>query len=179
MSTLSDPILKYTTFSTNPDNNTYRSVHKLTPKEAGLTPADIKKYLSKLNIQPITKEPLVGPTSVVEISSSAKLNDSIINPDEVSSHLLPIDGMYRSILSHTETSNLIRKTENLRKKYSIKNRQAKIKKWYFHNRYSVTQLFKKTMYMMIAEDFEFTECNKELYDRFVEYCYDNYLINHI
>jgi hypothetical protein len=179
MALLTDPLLKFNKFITNNDNKSYRSIRKLTPEEAGLTSSDISNLLRKIN--PKEKIDTVKTNVVKKIdndSNSTKPLKKVENLQNLSSGNIE-NCQYSGILSHTETANLFRKINQLHiDVYNIK-RKEKVMEWYKTRRYEINKLFKESMNFFIYEDLEFTMSYKALYDKFVEYCYDNYKRFHI
>lgn len=170
MTTLQDPISKFKEFIDNDDNNSYRTIRKLTPKEAGLNEDSLKKLLLKFKKNP--KKP----------KETKKIQESIVQTDipKLDNTEDNIDyRKYGKVLSYTETRKLFKNINELRRKHYLEDRHSKIMDWYYDNRYQVNILFKETMLYMIEEDFEFLIPNKALYNNFVEYCYDSYMKYHI
>tara|TARA_B100001093_G_C26624940_1_gene926328 strand:+ start:410 stop:916 length:507 start_codon:yes stop_codon:yes gene_type:complete len=168
MASLSNPILKFQKFIDNDQNNSYRSLQKITPGEAGLTDSDIQKYLLKFKKKtedPIEKTVNSKDTEVKPITPKIDNTEKKYN--------------YGQVLSHSETRELFKKISAIRKQHFLEKRHENIMNWYYDNRYSVNTLFKETMYDMINNEVEFTLSNKLLYNNFVEYCYDNYNKYHI
>ncbi len=166
MTSLSDPLLKFKKYIDNDQNNSYRSLETITPDEAGLSKSDIQKYLSRFKKK--TNRPI------------EKKNDNLnldTNTEKIPIKEKNINCIH--VLSHTETRQLFKNIAAIRKKHYLEKRLEDIMNWYYDNRYSVNILFKETMYHMINNDIEFTISNKELYNSFVEYCYDNYNKYHI
>ena len=170
MTSLADPISKYTDFTTNKDNNFYRTLRKITPGDAGLSKEQVQKFLKKFkpNIEPEKK-------TNKETNSNNKDENRVINSQPVS-----IEKKYNCrVASYTETRNLFKEINLLRKKNYLKERHDRIMDWYYYNRYSVNKEFKESLLFFLDEGIEFTVSNKELYNNFVEYCYDNYMKSHI
>lgn len=170
MTSLLDPLSKYTDFTTNKDNNSYRSIRKITPEDAGLTKEQVQKFLKKFkqDIEPKKK-------TNKEINSNNHDDNRVINSQPIS-----LEKKYGCrVASYTETRNLFKKINNLRKENYLKERHERIMKWYYYNRYSLNKEFKESLLFFLDEGIEFTVSNKELYNSFVEYCYDNYMKSHI
>ena len=172
MTSPQNTLLKFKNIIDNTDNNSYRSIRKITPEEAGLDNASIQKFLLKFkkktskNIE--SKKPL-GSEIKPDIVYEEKDNTTKDNTNT----------KYGKVLSYTETRELFKNINALKRKHFLEDRHQKIMEWYYDNRYSVNVLFKETMFYMIEEDLEFLLSNKALYNNFVEYCYDNYMKFHI
>ena len=165
MASLTNPLSKFSQFMDNNDNNSYRYLKKITPEEAGLNQEAIKKLLSKLPNKKI--KPHVDKKDVSEKKEKAPEKEQTIDNSGI------------RVLSYTEERNLFKKINELRLNQFMQRRREKIKEWYIDNRYSVNLLFKESMYQLIDDEVEFLVSNKELYNSFVEYCYDNYMKYHI
>ena len=176
MALLADPLFKFKSFIDNDDNNCYRSINKITPSEAGLSDADLEKFLNRLNKN--TSKLDNKKINLTKSTKSEELSDKPIQSSKVFQEVNR-ENNYGKILSHSETRELFKNINKIRREHYLQDRHNKIMDWYYDNRYSVNLLFKESIFFLMDEDVEFTVSNKELYNNFVEYCYDNYMKFHI
>ena len=162
---------KFNNFLADANNNLYRSIKKVTPEQAGLSKEQVERLLAKIE-KPVSKK-------TIKIESKNNLDDLTKTQSRTSLPSTPIYENGIHVLSHSETRELFRKVNKIRHENYIRERREKITKWYLIHRYSINTLFKESMNMFLDEDIEFLPSNKELYNSFVEYCYDDYMKYHI
>ena len=178
--TLNDPLVKYSEHISNSNNNIYRSIRKISLKESGLSESDILKLLNKQENLFRTKEKSKAHCTPEISTRYNSIKDDITENIADSPLHNSIDGTnYGTILTYRENYDLIRKINQLSKEKVNKVKKVKIMKWYKSYRYELNKIFKDSMNFFIDEKFEFTMSNKDLYNSFIEYSYDNYMLSHI